>query len=99
MTSILASSRNLDQEERNIKTDNINHPEHYTSMGIECIQVTEMFNFCKGNAIKYIWRAGKKGDEIEDLNKAIWYINREIENIKKARLAEHKYRGHCEDCA
>lgn len=60
--------------------DNVNHPEHYTShpSGIECIQVTEHMNFCLGNAVKYIWRADLKNEAIEDLEKAAWYINREI---------------------
>ncbi len=62
---------------------NIN-PNHYKShpSGIECIQITEHFNFCLGNAIKYIWRAGLKNPETkkEDLQKAIWYIQRELEN-------------------
>lgn len=67
------------------KIDNINHPKHYTTKkGIECIQVTEQFNFNRGNAIKYIWRAGEKDKdrEVEDLEKSIWYIKREIERIK-----------------
>lgn len=51
--------------------------------GIECIQITEHMGFCLGNAIKYIWRAGLKDDEIEDLEKAIWYIQREIDNKRK----------------
>jgi hypothetical protein len=62
-------------------TDNVNHPQHYTShpSGIECIQITEYMNFCLGNAIKYIWRAGVKNkDTIQDLKKAVFYINREI---------------------
>jgi hypothetical protein len=61
--------------------DMVNHPPHYTDhpSGIECIQVTEAFNFCVGNAIKYLWRAGLKDDTIQDLRKAIWYIEREIE--------------------
>ena len=66
--------------------DNINHPKHYTSKsGVECIQVTEQFNFNRGNAIKYIWRAGEKEPtkEIEDLKKAVWYIEREIKRIEK----------------
>jgi hypothetical protein len=61
--------------------DNVNHPQHYTShpSGIECIQITEYMNFCLGNAIKYIWRAGVKNkDTIQDLKKAVFYINREI---------------------
>lgn len=60
--------------------DNVNHPSHYTShpSGIECIQITEHLSFCIGNAIKYLWRADLKKDAIEDLQKASWYINREI---------------------
>lgn len=68
-----------------MSNDNVNHPKHYTShpSGVECIQVTEHMDFCIGNAIKYLWRAGGKNDEIEDLEKAIWYIQRKIELIKK----------------
>jgi len=64
-------------------TDSVNHPPHYTShpSGVECIQVAEHMNFCRGNAVKYIWRAGEKGDEIEDLKKARWYLDREIERL------------------
>lgn len=60
--------------------DPVNHPKHYTEhpSGIECIQVTRHFNFCLGNAIKYIWRADLKHDAVEDLRKAIWYIQEEI---------------------
>lgn len=65
--------------------DNVNHPSHYTShpSGIECIQITEHMDFCIGNAIKYLWRAGGKNDEVEDLKKAIWYIQRKIDLIEK----------------
>lgn len=61
--------------------DLVNHPPHYTAhpSGIECIQITETMNFCLGNAIKYIWRSDLKHDAIEDLKKAVWYVNREIE--------------------
>lgn len=59
--------------------DNINHPPHYTHMPVEAIDITEHFNFCMGNALKYIIRADHKGNPIEDLKKAAWYINREIE--------------------
>lgn len=61
--------------------DAVNHPKHYTNhpSGIECIQITEHMGFNLGNAVKYIWRADLKGDAIEDLKKAAWYINREIE--------------------
>ena len=60
--------------------DNVNHPAHYTShpSGIECIQITEHMGFNLGNALKYIWRCDLKKDAIEDLEKARWYIEREI---------------------
>ena len=63
--------------------DNVNHPKHYTNhpSGVECIEITEHMNFCVGNAIKYLWRAGLKGEQIEDLRKARWYIDREIARI------------------
>ena len=66
--------------------DAVNHPAHYTShpSGVECITITEHHNFCIGNAIKYLWRQGLKtgASNIEDLEKAAWYIRREIERIK-----------------
>lgn len=64
--------------------DMVNHPPHYTShpSGVECIQVTEHMSFCVGNAVKYLWRADEKGSAIEDLEKARWYITREIERRK-----------------
>ena len=73
--------------------NNVEHPVWYTShpSGIECIDITEHYDFCVGNAIKYLWRAGLKSDsgmtgnekQIEDLRKAIWYIEREIKLIEK----------------
>lgn len=73
----MAVTRDLAQKEM------VNHPAHYKShpSGIECIQITEHMNFCRGNAIKYIWRAGEKGNELEDLEKAKWYIEREIQRL------------------
>lgn len=67
--------------------DPVNHPKHYTShpSGIECITITEHMNFCLGNAIKYIWRAGEKNDDIEDLEKAVFYVQRDIARRKKAK--------------
>lgn len=77
--------------------DNVNHPSHYTShpSGIECIEVTRYYCFDIGNAIKYLWRAGLKKDaslqdnekEIEDLEKAIWYINDRIKQLKNEKQA------------
>lgn len=69
-----------------VAADPIN-PQHYRThpSGIECIQVAEHMSYCLGNAIKYLWRAGKKGDAIEDLKKAAWYLQREIERLEKLR--------------
>jgi hypothetical protein len=63
--------------------DSVNHPKHYTAhpSGVECITVTEHMSFNVGNAVKYLWRAGSKGDAIEDLRKAAWYVAREIERL------------------
>lgn len=64
--------------------DPVNHPKHYTShpSGIECIQITEHMSFTLGNAVKYIWRADLKNGT-EDLEKAVWYLNRELEKRKR----------------
>jgi hypothetical protein len=65
--------------------EKVNHPPHYTShpSGVECITVTEHFNFNIGNAIKYLWRAGLKGGALEDLKKARWYVDREIARLER----------------
>lgn len=73
------------------KNDQVNHPKHYTSdpSGIECIDITRHRNFNVGNAIKYLWRAGLKIDadkssinkQIEDLEKAVWYLVDEIHRL------------------
>lgn len=67
------------------QTDNVNHPPHYNEhpSGVECIRITEHLNFCIGNAIKYLWRAGRKGDAVQDLRKAVWYIEREINRLQQ----------------
>ena len=68
-------------------SDNINHPRHYTDGRIEVIDFIDDkgFGYCLGNAIKYISRAGKKdpATAIEDLQKALWYINHEIERRQR----------------
>lgn len=66
-------------------SDPVNNPTHYTShpSGIECIQITEHMNFNCGNAVKYIWRSDLKSDAIEDLEKAEFYIRREIDRRKR----------------
>ena len=62
-------------------TDTVNHPAHYNAhpSGVECIDVVEHMGFNLGNAIKYIWRADEKGNTLEDLRKAAWYVDREIQ--------------------
>lgn len=79
-------------------TDPVNHPEHYAGhpSGVECIRITEHMNFCLGNAVKYIWRAGLKSpDAIQDLEKAAFYLAREIRRLKDAMKepAKHEHRG------
>ncbi len=69
-----------------IKHDAVNHPKHYTShpSGVECIDIARHMGFNLGNALKYLWRCDLKHDSpVEDLEKAIFYINDEIELRKK----------------
>ncbi len=77
----------LDSEEPKEESNNVNHPSHYTDGKIEVIDYIEdkKFDYCLGNAIKYISRAGKKNKdkEIEDLQKAVWYINRRIKELQE----------------
>lgn len=66
--------------------DKINHPSHYGGdTAYEAIKVIEAWalGFCLGNCVKYLCRAGKKGNRLEDLKKALWYLQREIENEEK----------------
>jgi hypothetical protein len=65
--------------------DPVNYPAHYRShpSGVECIEITEHLNFCIGNAIKYLWRCDDKDDALQNLAKARWYIDREIERRRR----------------
>ena len=65
-------------------SDPVNHPTHYNAhpSGVECITIVEHMTFNLGNAIKYIWRAGEKGDAVQDLEKSVWYVQREIARLK-----------------
>lgn len=66
--------------------NDVNNPKHYTShpSGIECIEIVEHLPFNVGNSIKYLWRAGlKTPDPFKDLEKAKWYIEREIRRLKR----------------
>lgn len=74
-------------------SDPIHHPKHYTSSAakcgqcghpVECIDVVEHMGFRLGNAVKYIWRCDLKKDALEDLEKAKWYLEREIASRKAA---------------
>ena len=83
----------IERNDKEQKADSVNHPAHYTWLkdlcGIEVIDITRHMDFCLGNAAKYILRAGHKKDasltdtdkKVEDLKKAIWYINDEIKRI------------------
>jgi len=66
-------------------TDNVHHPKHYNAhpSGIECIEIVRHMSFNIGNAMKYLWRADEKGAPIEDLQKAIFYIQDEINKREK----------------
>jgi len=66
-------------------------PPHYTQhpSGVECIQITEHMGFNLGNAVKYIWRCDLKKDAVEDLKKATWYINREIQRRENETARLH----------
>lgn len=63
----------------------VEHPHHYSQhpSGVECIQIAEHLNFNLGSALKYLWRAGLKGDYVENLEKSIWCLKREISRYKK----------------
>lgn len=65
--------------------ETVNHPAHYNAnpSGVECITVVEWMTFNIGNAIKYLWRVFEKGDPVENLEKARWYIDREIDRLRR----------------
>lgn len=89
-TSDLATEKPTAEKPKN---DPVSHPSHYTShpSGIECIEIARHYDFCLGNVIKYIWRAGLKKDpslsdaakELEDLKKAQWYLSKEISSLEE----------------
>lgn len=89
-----------DGDMKDNRSDTINRPAYYQSGGagcdrcgapIECIQISEQFSFTRGNVIKYIWRAGFKRDELQDLKKARWYLDREIKQLERSRQAERSH--------
>ncbi|MBQ1776666.1 MAG: DUF3310 domain-containing protein [Acidaminococcaceae bacterium] len=76
----------MEEKKESKMNDPVNHPSHYTQGKIECIDfiMDKKLNFCRGNAVKYIVRAGLKDPtkEVEDLKKAIFYLNAEIKEIE-----------------
>jgi len=73
-----------------IETDNVNHPPHYKKGSVECIDAIksaltkeEFKGYLKAAAIKYIWREDHKGSNIQDLQKAVWYLNKLIKELEE----------------
>lgn len=79
----MTPSPSIEEMIRERKSGTVDHPAHYNQhpSGVECITVVEHMNFNVGNAIKYLWRADHKNG-LEDLRKAAWYINREIQRLE-----------------
>jgi Protein of unknwon function (DUF3310) len=79
----------MSKDDVDAEPDMVNHPPHYNShpSGIECIEITRHMNFNLGNVVKYVWRSGlKEGVSIQDLKKAAWYLNDEIEMRERADI-------------
>jgi hypothetical protein len=72
---------------KKLTADMVNHPPHYTQYGIEVIEITEKLGFCLGNVVKYILRADFKGKRLEDLKKALWYLERAVDTEERKRDA------------
>ena len=66
----------------NTMSDTVHHPKHYTSddCGVEAIEITSLLPACISNAVKYVWRCGKKDEDLQELKKALWYVNYSIDN-------------------
>ena len=80
------NSMDSHRKDTTVKTgDPVNHPSHYTAYPVEVITLTECMNFNRGNAVKYVARAGLKDKktEVQDLEKAIWYLKREVARLGK----------------
>lgn len=77
-----------------MSNDAVKNPAHYTGhpSGIECIQITEHMGFNLGNSMKYIWRCDLKTNAIEDLKKAIWYIEREVKKREAFLMSDEKFK-------
>lgn len=79
--------RHLKDSLAQARADMVNHPPHYTAGGIETIDFIEAkkLGYNLGNVVKYITRSDLKGDRLENLKKAQWYLNREIKNEEKVK--------------
>lgn len=78
-------------------SDNVNHPAHYETGGIECIDAMVssqgyecVRDYCLCNAFKYIWRCQHKGSRVEDIEKAIWYLNKWLSLGAEAVLNDYE---------
>ena len=80
--SNLADAINTVSDTVHSVADAIHHPKHYTSddCGVEAIEITSLLPACISNAVKYVWRCGKKDEDLQELKKALWYINYSIDN-------------------
>ena len=88
MRTVATGLSDFSVKDRMINThakDNVNHPEHYKMGGIETIDFIEAksLGYHLGNVVKYITRADHKGNRLEDLKKAQWYLNRAVANLEK----------------
>jgi len=83
--------------------DPVNHPKHYNKhpSGVECCEITRHMGHCLGAAIEYIWRCDLKEDDIQDLKKAIWWLNKEIEG-REERIndieKDYEHMVRCKEC-
>ncbi len=78
------------ENNRQKEYDEVNKPYHYNQFPVEVIELTEHLNFCRGNVVKYVCRAHLKGNELKDLEKARYYLNREIDRLNKSNTKENE---------
>lgn len=76
-----------EKQENQMSADMVNEPPHYKGVrGVECIEAIEAMGcgveFCRANAVKYLWRLGKKGEALEDAKKCSWYVQRLIKQLE-----------------
>ena len=85
MKKLNSFPRKRGRPRKEVITDNVNSPAHYKAGGIETIDFIEAkeLGYNLGNVIKYVSRADHKGKKLEDLKKAQWYLNREVDNLSK----------------